>query len=358
MNEENYMRIALDLAKHANPSPNPRVGCIIVKDGKVISSGYHKKAGEEHAEISALNKLEHGAEGATMYVTLEPCSHEGKGKRTGPCTKTIIESGIRQVVCAMKDPNARVDGAKELRKNGIEVKVGLLEQEARKINETYVKYISKGMPFVTLKCACSIDGKIATAKGESEWISSEDSRALSHKMRAQHDAIMVGIGTVLKDNPRLNVRMGARKESQPKKIIIDSRLRISTNARLFRDGETIIATSEKCDRKKMKKLKKKAEIIVCGKKKVELKKLMRELAKKEITSILLEGGSELNGSMLKQNLIDKVHLFMAPKIIGGKDALPIFGGEGVKKLGSAIKLINVKVKGIGEDISIEGYLKY
>ena len=359
MTDENFMREALRIAKNAEgrTSPNPMVGAVIVRDGKIIAEGWHRKAGTPHAEIHALNMAGELAKNSIMYVTLEPCSHFG---RTPPCANKIVESGIKKVFVAMKDLNPKVAGRgiEILRNAGIDVEVGLLENEAKKLNEVFLKWVTKKIPFVTAKFACSLDGKIATVGGESKWITSEESRKFSHHLRNIHDGIMVGIGTVLADNPNLTARIENGKN--PVRIIIDSMARTPLESNVVRDGmaKTIIAVTKKAPPEKISALKNLGiEIIETDGEKVDLKFLMEELARREITSVLLEGGGTLHFSMLKKNLVDKVCAFIAPKIIGGQNALTAVEGSGFEKLSDAVRLKNLSSEKIGEDILISGYVQ-
>ncbi|MBO4400835.1 MAG: bifunctional diaminohydroxyphosphoribosylaminopyrimidine deaminase/5-amino-6-(5-phosphoribosylamino)uracil reductase RibD [Selenomonadaceae bacterium] len=350
------MREALKIARNAEgrTSPNPMVGAVIVQGGKIIAEGWHRKAGTPHAEIHALNMAGALAENSTMYVTLEPCSHFG---RTPPCANKIVDAGVSRVVVAMTDPNPLVAGRgiEILRKAGISVDVGILESDARQLNEVFIKYITQKIPFVTAKFACSLDGKIATTTGESQWISCEEARAYAHRLRDVNDAIMVGIGTVLADNPSLTTRIPDGKN--PVRIIVDSQARTPLDSKILTDAQatTIIAVSRTAPSERVVALKNLgAEIIVAGKTQVDLKILMSELARREITSILLEGGGTLNFSMLRAGFVDRVLAFVAPKIIGGKNALTPVEGEGFEKLADAVALKNISAEKIGSDILIRG----
>ena len=357
MTDEIFMREALRIAKNAQGrvSPNPLVGAVIVKDGRIIAEGWHRKAGTPHAEIHALNMAGELAKNSTMYVTLEPCSHYG---RTPPCANRIVDAGIKKVVIAMKDPNPLVAGRgiEILRAAGIEVEVGILENDARRLNEVFLKYITQKMPFVTAKFACTLDGKISTVTGESQWISCEESRNFVHNLRDVNDGIMAGIGTV-KDNPALTARVAGGKN--PVRIIVDSKARTPLDSKILNDGaaKTIIAVTSNAPAEKIDALKNLgAEIIIAGNSKVDLKILLRELASREITSILLEGGGTLNFSMFRAGLIDKVFAFVAPKILGGQNALTPVEGAGVEKLFDAVQLENLTAEKIGTDILICGYV--
>ncbi len=357
MTDEIFMREALRVARNAEgrTSPNPLVGAVIVKHGKIIAEGWHRKAGTPHAEIHALNMAGELAKDSTLYVTLEPCSHFG---RTPPCANKIVDAGIKKVVAAMKDPNPKVAGRgfEILRTAGVEVEVGILEAEAQKLNEVFIKWVTKNLPFVTMKFACSLDGKIATVGGESQWISCEASRKFTHHLRDINDAILVGIGTVLADNPSLTTRLVDGKN--PVRVIVDSNAKIPLDAKVLdKSARTIIATTENASREKISALKNRGlEIIFAGDgERVDLKILMEKLAAQEITSILVEGGGTINFSMLKAGLVDKIFAFVAPKIIGGKNALTAVEGAGFEKLLEAVALKNLTAERLGEDILISGY---
>ncbi len=370
MSNNAYMNMALELAAKGKgrTSPNPMVGAVIVKSGRVIAEGYHRKAGTAHAEIIALKKAGAKAKGATLYVNLEPCCHTDK--KTPPCTKVIITAGINKVIIAMVDPNPKVSGRgiKELNKAGVKTETGIMNTEAIKLNESFIIYITRKKPFVMLKAGQSIDGKIATAKGESKWITGRKSRKYVQELRNETDAVLVGIGTVKKDNPSLTCRM--RGGRNPYRIIIDSKLKISMNARVLkhRDNKTIIATTKKASKKKIDLLEKQGnKVLVIGNyvrnkaltrtsNRVNLKSLMKELGKLAITSVMIEGGSLINSSALSSGIVDKVVFFIAPVIMGGSDAISSIGGKSPGLLKKALKIKNVRVKYIGEDILIEGYL--
>lgn len=359
MTDEIFMREALRIARNAEgrTSPNPLVGAVIVKDGKIIAEGWHRQAGTPHAEIHALNMAGELARGATLYVTLEPCSHFG---RTPPCARAIVESGIKKVIAAMKDPNPKVAGSgfEILRSAGVEVEVGLLEAEARKLNEIFIKWVTKKLPFVTMKFACSLDGKIATVGGESQWISCEASRKFAHHLRDINDAILIGVGTVLADNPSLTTRLVEGKN--PVRVIVDSTARTSLDSKVVTDksARTIIATTSNAPPEKISALKNHGvEIITAGDgERVDLKTLMQELAAQEITSVLIEGGGTIHFSMLSAGLVDKVFAFVAPKIIGGANALTAVEGAGFEKLSDAINLKNFTAEKLGEDFLLIGYV--
>lgn len=352
-----FMRIALDEARKGSGrvSPNPKVGCVVVKNDRILARGYHQRFGGPHAELVALKKAGKEAKGATLYITLEPCCYFGK---TPPCANTIIESGIKEVVAAMADPNPANNGRgfKLLRKKGIKVTSGILMKEARALNKPFIERMKKKRPYISLKLAQSIDGKIATRTGESKWISSEGSRAIVQRLRSRHDAIMVGANTIVRDDPLLNIRSAQR---QPARIVVDSRLRIPVNARIFSKdspAEVIIATTKRAPIKKEKALVRKGAKILSIKNnssRVDLKALMKRLSRMGITSILAEGGGELSASLFSNNLVDKIYLFIAPILIGGRDAVTSLEGEGISRIKDAFKLDNIKLRRIGKDFLVE-----
>ncbi len=360
--KEEYLRLAIKLAKKGlgYTNPNPLVGAVIVKNGEIVGRGYHHGYGLPHAEIDALRKAKEKAGGATLYVNLEPCCFFGK---TPPCTTAIIKSGIKEVVISLKDPNPRVSGKgiNQLKKAGIKVKTGVLTGEAKKLNEVYIKFITTKKPFVTLKAAMSIDGKIATRTGDSKWITSKDTRDFSHRLRFQYDGILVGIGTVLKDNPYLNYYPPGNFKKKIKrftKVIVGSSAKIPLDANLFKNSRVILATTKMAPVNKLKKLEKRGvEILVLEKnKKVDLLKLMEELGKREISNLLIEGGGAINESALRSGIVDKAYFFISPKIIGGKDAKTPVEGKGIKNLKEAILLKEIRYQRIGEDFLMEGYV--
>ena len=363
MSKEICMQRALELAANAKgrTSPNPMVGAVIIKGHRIISEGFHKKVGAPHAEAIALKKAGSKAKGATMFVTLEPCCHTEK--RTPPCTKAIIASGIRKVIVATTDPNPKVSGKgiKELRAAGIETEVGILGPESRSLNETFNKFITKKEPFVVLKIAQSLDGKIATAKGESKWITGETSRKHVHQLRNDLDAVLVGIETVRKDNPSLDCRI--RGGRNPYRVIVDSVLRIPLSSKVlaYNDNKTIIATTRKASERKIKQLTGRgAKVLVIRSKagRVNLKALMKELGKLDITGVMIEGGSSIASSAISTRIVDRVMFFVAPRIIGGTDSIPSIGGKSPSLLGNAIKLKGLRATAAGDDILIEGYPVY
>ena len=358
-----YMRRALALAAWARgrTGPNPLVGAVIVQGGEVVGEGYHQAAGGAHAEVHAINHAGAAARGGTLYVTLEPCAHYG---RTPPCTEAIIRSGIAQVFAAHVDPNPRVGGKgiQELEEAGVRVHVGLCETEALRLNEIFIKYIRTNQPFVILKSAMSLDGKIATVTGESQWISSEASRLEGHEIRDTVDAILVGVKTVISDDPSLTTRLPGRDGKDPARIIVDSECRTPPRARVLNpdsNGYAIVATTRRASEERIARLEAMgAKVLVVEEEenRVCLSSLVQSLGEKGITSVLIEGGAEVNASALKAGIVDKVMFFIAPKIIGGTDAPSPIGGEGIQRLAEAHELHDVAIKSIDGDILIEGYL--
>ena len=355
ISHKKYMDLTIKLAEKGkgSTSPNPMVGCIIVKRGRIVGKGFHRKAGTEHAEVLAIENAGKKASNSTMYVNLEPCSHWG---RTPPCTERIVEAGVREVIIGMKDPNPLVDGFRELKFRGLKTKIGILEKDAKKLNEAYIKYIRTKKPFAVIKVAMSADGRIATKTGDSRYITSREARTYVHQLRTEVDAVMVGLNTVLRDNPALTPRLAKGKD--PMKVVVDSRLKIPKNCNLMKDAsKLIIATTNKAPKSKIKRLEEKGVKIIVTKSSdglVDLQDLMKHLGKHEITSVMIEGGSELNSSAIKNRVVDKILIFTAPKLIG--NGLGAIGNLGVNKIDKAIDLKNPICRKVGRDMLIEGYL--
>ncbi|OGY46717.1 MAG: riboflavin biosynthesis protein RibD [Candidatus Buchananbacteria bacterium RIFCSPHIGHO2_01_FULL_44_11] len=351
-----FLKIALALAKKGLnwTWPNPLVGALIVKNGKVIGQGYHHKFGGLHAEVNALRSAKSSVKGATLYVTLEPCSHWGK---TPPCVEAIINAGISRVVCCTKDSNPQVSGhgLQLLKKAGIAVMVGLLESEARLLNEAFFTFHERKRPFVALKFAASLDGKIATTTGDSQWITNAAARGYARSLRANYQAILVGANTVLADNPHLGLRQ--KKFSDPLRVILDGQLKTSPQAKVYRDSNVIVATTASNPKKIVKFKQPGIETLVFPGQQVPLKRLLVVLAKRGVISILVEGGSQTLGAFLDERLVDKVYAFQAPILIGGKDSLSAFGGRGVKAIKQALKLERVNFKKFGDNTLTVGYVK-
>lgn len=357
--DEKYMRLAMQLAGNAigRTSPNPLVGAVIVKDNRVVGCGWHRKAGTPHAEVHALNQAGELAQGADVYVTLEPCAHYGK---TPPCAKALVKAKVKNVYGGLLDVNPKVAGKgfKILEDAGIHVEYGFLQDELRKQNEVFFKWIEHKKPFIVLKAAMTLDGKIATATGQSKWITNETSRAYGYKLRDIYDGIMVGINTVIEDNPMLTARVDGGKN--PIRIVVDSSLRIDINANVVQDksAKTIVATTDKADKDKILKLQAQdVDVIVVDKDKndkVDIEKLLDILGQQNICSILVEGGATLSGSFVAKKLVDKVYFFIAPKIIGGKEAKTPVAGTGILNLQEALALKDIQIEKLEEDVLIIG----
>jgi len=354
---ERFMRLAIKQAERGKgrTGSNPLVGSVIVKNNRIISKGFHGNFGGPHAEVVALKKAGKKAFKASLFVTLEPCSYYGK---TPPCTDIIVKSGIKELICAGKDPNPLNSGKgfKIIRQSGIDVITGVMRKQAEAINTGFFNRMKKRQPLVTLKLAQSLDGKIATCKGDSKWISSLESRKVVQELRKKHDAVLVGINTLLQDDPLLTIR-GSR--SQPVKIIIDTELKTPLSAKILTDlspGKTIIACAESSSRKREAALRSKGADIIRVKgslKMVVLPELMKQLIFKGIGSVLAEGGSQIAASLLENHLVDKLYLFIAPIIIGGKSSINTIGGIGADRIDKAIRLKDIKIKKIKQDILVE-----
>lgn len=351
------MRLALALARRGEgkTSPNPAVGCVIVRNGAIVGRGWHKKAGTPHAEVHALDQARELAAGADVYVTLEPCAHFGK---TPPCARALIAAGVARVYVAMVDPNPLVAGAgiEMLRQAGVEVEIGLLEEPCRALNRPFVKWIRTGLPYVILKSALTMDGKSATAGGDSRWVTSDPARREVHRLRGKIDAIMVGVGTVLKDDPLLTCRLPGGRD--PLRVVVDSTLRIPLHAALFSvqsSARTMVATCSG-DAARIEAVSSRgAEVLSCRESggRVDLADLLSRLGALGVQSILLEGGSHLAGEALRAGLIDRCMIFLAPKLVGGA-GMGLFAGEGVAMMGDAIRLEGMTVKRVGVDLLVEG----
>jgi diaminohydroxyphosphoribosylaminopyrimidine deaminase/5-amino-6-(5-phosphoribosylamino)uracil reductase len=360
MTDEQWMRQVLRLAQkgRGRTSPNPVVGALVVKGGKVVGQGYHARAGEPHAEILALQQAGEKARGATLYVNLEPCSHYG---RTPPCAPRVIEAQVKKVVIGMEDPNPLVKGKGigSMRQAGLSVRMGVLEKECQTVNEAFCKFIIEKEPFVILKVASTLDGKIATQGGDSKWITGEKSRRFVHGLRDQVDGVLVGIGTVLRDDPLLTARIRGGRD--PYRIVLDSRLRIKEGARVFgKDpSQVILCTTQEGSKDKMARLEKRGvQILIVDAKhqRIDLKACLGRLGAMGIMTLLVEGGSKVNGSFLDERLVDKFYFFLSPKWIGDQEAPGIFGGHGIKDLREVVTLKDIRARRVGEDFLLEGYL--
>lgn len=329
------MARALELARRADyrTSPNPMVGAVLLDpEGEPAGEGWHERAGLPHAEAAALAAAGERARGGTLYVTLEPCAHQG---RTPPCSEAILAHGVRRVVVAMRDPDPRTDGEglRRLREAGVDTELGVLEAEARRLNEFYVKHRTTGRPFVSLKFAASLDGRIATRTGESRWITGEEARRHGHRLRHEHDAILVGVNTVLADDPELTARFeGAR---QPLRIVLDSQGRTPPGAKVRNDrAETLIEPDGR-----------------------DLEGLLDRLGRRGVLSLLVEGGAEVHGSFVDRGLVDKVYAYFGPLVIGGRQSPAAVAGEGAARLGEALHLTGLETLPLGPDLLISGYVR-
>lgn len=361
MSHERYMHLALRLAGRGRTSPNPKVGAVVVKGGEIVGRGYHPRAGEPHAEVFALEDAAELAKGATLYVTLEPCCHTG---RTPPCVDAIIEAGITKVYAAMADPDPKVSGKgfDALKRAGVDVQYGLMEAQARELNEAYIKHRVTGMPLVILKAAMSLDGRIATRTGDSKWITNEQSRAFAHTIRRDVDAIVVGGATARIDNPTLIARTG-RATHYPSRVVLTKSGELPSDLALFKQpGISIVATSQHANKSALRNLKQAGVRIMtvedlpgggCS-----IRHLMSQLAELGHTSTLIEGGSEVAAQALQEKIVDKVMFFYAPKIIGGRGAVGSIGGLGAEFVAGSIRVDRIKTRRFGDDLMITGYVVY
>ena len=362
--DEKFMKLALSLAEKGRGyvNPNPLVGAVIVKDGKVIGEGYHTAFGKPHAEIEAINSATEDIKGATMYVTLEPCCHQGK---TPPCTEAIIKNQLARVVVATTDPNPLVSGSgiEKLKQSNIEITVGVLEERAKIQNEVFIHYMTTNLPFAILKYAMSLDGKIACHTGDSKWITSEKSRTDVHRLRSSVSAVVTGIGTILSDDASLNVRLVDSKGKEPHRIVVDSAARISLDAKILNldsKSDTYIAVTEAASDEKLKKLEDYGVKIIMTKSKdgkVDLEELWKELGFLGMDSILIEAGEQLNAALLEAKLVNKIRAYIAPKIIGGTNAKSPIGGYGATNMSEVINLKSMNFTHVENDFVVEGYIK-
>jgi diaminohydroxyphosphoribosylaminopyrimidine deaminase/5-amino-6-(5-phosphoribosylamino)uracil reductase len=363
MDDKHFMQMALDLALKGEgfTSPNPMVGAVVVKDNKVVGSGYHEFVGGPHAEVNAIDEAGEFVNGATLYVTLEPCNHTG---RTPPCTRKILEAGIRRVVVAMRDPNKEVvgNGAEFLKQQGIPVTIGVCEEQAKKQNEAFTKYVSTGRPFVIAKCASTLDGRIATRTGDSKWVTGEPARQFVHRLRHAVDAIMVGVNTVRMDNPSLTTRLAGGEGQDPVRIILDTQLSTPPDARVLQQvstSETILVAGQAVGKDKITALEKTGARVIESPLKndlIDLATLMDQLGAMQISALLIEGGSRVLASAFGANIVDKLFFFYAPKILGGDDGVPICSGPGAEVMSQCIAVDNIAVHRFGDDVLIEGYI--
>lgn len=359
-----FMARALELAARGqgHVEPNPVVGCVIVRDGSVVGEGWHKKFGGPHAEVEALRVAGASAKNATAYVTLEPCCHHGK---TPPCTDALIAAGVTRVVCAQRDPFAKVSGQgiAALEAAGIQVEIGLLESDARRLNAPYLKLVSTGRPWVIAKWAMTLDGKIATHTGDSQWISGEASRAIVHELRGRMDAILVGRGTAERDDPLLTARPAGPRTAT--RIVVDSAASLSPQSQLLRtvkEAPVLVATTNDAPADNIAKLQAAGcDIVKCNRdpatNAVAIDELLSELGRRRITNVLVEGGSQLLGSLFDARAIDEVHVFIALKLIGGRAAPSPIGGQGVEKIAEALQFIDLETRHVGDDVYLHGRIR-
>lgn len=355
-----FMHRAFELAQRGigKVNPNPLVGAVIVKNDRIIGEGYHEFFGGPHAEVNAFHSAKESVEGATMYVTLEPCSHYGK---TPPCAEAIVKNKIGKVIIGMLDPNPLVAGrgVKILEENGIDVDFGYMCEELTEMNRTFLKYIQSKLPYVVMKTAMTLDGKIATKIGDSRWVSNEKSRAKVHELRNELAGIMVGVDTVIADDPMLTTRLNSGKGRNPIRIVVDSKARIPLDSKVLNtpdQAKTILAVTHKADPDKIQQIEAKGNqvlIVNALNERVDLVDLMKKLGDQCIDGILLEGGATLNFSALKSGIVDELISFVAPKIIGGNAKSPV-GGEGIELMKDAIELVDIKLQQLGNDLMLSG----
>ncbi len=368
MDDRHFMTLAIELAKQGigHTSPNPVVGAVVVRGGRTVGSGFHRAAGGAHAEIYALDDAGDLARGADLFVTLEPCNHFG---RTPPCTDRILQSGIRRVIIAMPDPNpdVRGEGAKRLEQAGTEIVRGVCEEEARILNEAYIKYVTTKQPFVIAKVAATLDGHIATRTGDARWVSGSASRQAVHRLRHAVDAIMVGVNTVKADNPQLTTRLTDGAGSDPIRLVLDTSLSIPGDAKILNSDsevDTVLVAGESSlnagrNAKKRDLLVKKGVRIITSPLKngrVDLMRLMERLGGMEITSLLIEGGSRVMGAAFKSGIVDKVNFFYAPKVLGGDDGYPVCSGRGAETMAACIPITRMSMHRFEDDVMIQGYV--
>ena len=364
MSDYKYMKQALELAEKGRgwTSPNPMVGAVVVKDGQIVGRGYHQRVGGLHAEVNAIDDAGEWARGATIYVTLEPCNHFG---RTPPCTRKIIDAGIRRVVVAMTDPNPGVQGggSQYLQDQGIEVATGICEKEARVLNEGFITWVTTGRPFVIVKCAATLDGRIATRTGDSRWVTGPASREFVHRIRHGVDGIVVGVETVKKDDPSLTTRLDGETGSDPTRIILDTHLSIPLTAKMLNpvsNTRTWVVCGADAPADRRTALENTGVRVISAaleSGRIDLSALMKQLGAMEITSLLIEGGGTVIGSAFAAEIVDKICFFYAPKILGGDDGVPICRGAGPENMKQSIAIHDLSVFRFDADVMIQGYLK-
>ena len=361
--ERRLMRRVLALAAmgRGSTSPNPLVGAVVAKGSRIVGQGFHRKAGEPHAEIIALREAGRAARGATLYTNLEPCCHTG---RTPPCVEEILSAGIERVVSSIRDPDPRVNGVgfRALRRRGVVIEVGLMKGEASYLNRAFTKFVKEGFPFVTLKGAASLDGRIATRSGESKWITSTEAREHARLLRREHDAVLVGIGTVLADDPRLTARPASGHRSPLCRVVLDGHLRLPPRARLLStldEGPVVVFAGPHAAPSRARRLEQRGatvERLAMRGGRLDLRGLLRHLAQKDVTRLLVEGGGEVHSSFLEEGLADRLVLYLAPRIIGGRDARALVGGRGPERLSDAVTLSRPIAYRVGADLVVEGDL--
>ncbi len=357
------MAVALELAARGRgrTSPNPMVGAVVVRNGKIVGRGFHEAVGKPHAEVNAIEDAGDQALGADLYVTLEPCNHTG---RTPPCTEKILQAGIRRVVAAMKDPNPRVAGGgmDYLSRSGVQTVVGIMETDAQRLNESFIKFVQTGRPFVILKCAATLDGRIATRTGDSKWISNERSRAYVHELRNAVDAVLVGINTIRCDDPLLTARPETGKGKDPARIVLDTGLSIDPRASVLSvesEAQTLVVCGCPANAGKKAAIENKGARILEAPVKdfhIDIQALMPLLGQMEITSVLIEGGGHVSAAAMAAGIVDKIVFFYAPKIMGGDDGVPIFRGVGPRLMSECIRIRDIRTQRFGDDVMIEGYV--
>jgi diaminohydroxyphosphoribosylaminopyrimidine deaminase/5-amino-6-(5-phosphoribosylamino)uracil reductase len=363
MNHEFFMQLALELAEKGRgyTAPNPMVGAVVVRDGQVVGQGYHRAVGEAHAEINAIAAAGEAARGADLYVTLEPCNHTG---RTPPCTAAILAAGIRRVVMAMADPNPDVAGGGRsfLEARGVEVLDGVCEAQALRLNEVFVKFVRTRRPFVALKCAATLDGRIATRTGDARWVTGEPARLFGHRLRHWLDGILVGVKTVRADDPSLTARLDGGRGRDPVRLILDTHLRTPPGAKMLRqksESDTLIFCSPSADHARRRALTAAGARVLAAPEKggrIDLAALMKPLAEMGVTSLLIEGGAEVIAAALAADIVDKIYFFYAPKILGGDDGVPICRGPGPVLMRQCKPVRDLSVRQLGDDVLISGYL--
>jgi len=359
MIDARWMQLALQLAARGRTSPNPRVGAVVVREGELLATGYHRAVGQPHAEVQALSLLDFHAPGATLYVNLEPCAHFG---RTPPCVDAILRSGIRKVKAGMMDPNPLVKGRgfQALRDAGVEVEEGILLAECQKLNEGFTKAITTGLPWVTLKLAATADGRTATRTGESRWITSPEARRQVHRLRSASDAVLVGIGTVLKDDPELTARFpGRARAAQPLRVVLDSRLRVPLEARVLEpDARTLLLTTSHAAPEKIDALRQRGvdvEIVPEVEGRIDLREALRVLTRRGIVYVLAEPGAELAASLVTEGVVDRYWFFFAPKLFAGLEAPGMLAGPGITRIDDAVALRWGQVRRVGPDLLVEAF---